>query len=369
MPLFQVTSDSLLPIERTRFDLAGLLERADLQRLFREQIEIVAPNCMVIAEEFGDWEESRRRIDLLLLDKDANLVICELKRTEDGGHLELQAIRYAAMVSTMTFRQCVETYAAFLRKHQSQANAEELILSFLEWDEPDDERFAANVRIVLVSQNFSKEITSSVLWLNNFGLDIRCVRIIPHTFSNQTILDVQYVIPLPEAQEFQVQIRQKEQSVREARDNKSSTQTSERHIRFWTVLLSKAQARHDLHARISPSKESWIAATVSGLYFAYVLARNQGRVELYFPSSRLAEENLRIFKNLYQKRVEIEKLFGDELDWQPLENKQACRIAYVVGIGNSRDEETWESLHEAMVDAMVRLEKAFMPYIPNAVAK
>jgi len=30
-----------------------------------------------------------------------------LKRTEDGGHLELQAIRYAAMVSTMTFDQAV----------------------------------------------------------------------------------------------------------------------------------------------------------------------------------------------------------------------------------------------------------------------
>ncbi|MFM1921604.1 MAG: hypothetical protein RLZZ303_3238 [Candidatus Hydrogenedentota bacterium] len=368
MPLYQVTSNSLLPITRTSFDLAGLLERADLQRLLREQIEIVAPNCMVIAEEFGDWEDSRRRIDLLLLDKDANLVICELKRSEDGGHLELQAIRYAAMVSTMTFRQCVEAHSAFLRKHQLQDNAEELILSFLEWDEPDDERFATSVRIVLVSQNFSKEITSSVLWLNNFGLDIRCVRIIPHTFSNQTILDVQYVIPLPEAQEYQVQIRQKEQSVREARDNKSSTQSNERHIRFWGALLSKAQARHDLHARISPSKENWIAATVSGLYFAYVIARNQGRVELYFPGSS-AEENKRVFKNLHAKRIEIEKSFGDELDWQPLENKQACRIAYIAGNGNSRDEESWESLHEAMVDAMIRLEKAFMPHIPSAIAK
>ena len=53
---------------------------------------------LVISEEFGEWEESRRRIDLLGLDKDANLVVIELKRTEDG---ELQSIRYAAMVSTM----------------------------------------------------------------------------------------------------------------------------------------------------------------------------------------------------------------------------------------------------------------------------
>ena len=51
---------------------------------------------LVVAEEFGDWEESKRRIDLLGLDRDATLVVIELKRTDDGGHMELQAIRYAA---------------------------------------------------------------------------------------------------------------------------------------------------------------------------------------------------------------------------------------------------------------------------------
>jgi len=30
-------------------------------------------------------------------------VVIELKRTNDGGHMELQAIRYASMVSAMTF--------------------------------------------------------------------------------------------------------------------------------------------------------------------------------------------------------------------------------------------------------------------------
>jgi hypothetical protein len=56
----------------------------------------------VIAEEFSEWEDSRRRIDLLGGDRDGNLVVIELKRTEDGGHMELQAIRYAAMVSALT---------------------------------------------------------------------------------------------------------------------------------------------------------------------------------------------------------------------------------------------------------------------------
>ena len=59
-------------------------ERRDLQRLLRENVEVIAPDTLVIAEEFGDWEDSRRRIDLLAIDRSANLVVIELKRTEDG---------------------------------------------------------------------------------------------------------------------------------------------------------------------------------------------------------------------------------------------------------------------------------------------
>jgi hypothetical protein len=68
----------------------------------------------VISEEFGNWTDSRRRIDLLGIDKEANLVVIEIKRTEDGGHLELQAIRYAAMVSAMTFDNVVSTFETYV---------------------------------------------------------------------------------------------------------------------------------------------------------------------------------------------------------------------------------------------------------------
>jgi len=86
MALYEVTSDNLTRIERTSFDQVGLRERTDLQRLLKKQIDVIQPDTLVIAEEFGEWEESKRRIDLLGLDKEANLVVIELKRTEDGGH-------------------------------------------------------------------------------------------------------------------------------------------------------------------------------------------------------------------------------------------------------------------------------------------
>ena len=110
MAIYEISSDKFRRIDETSFSDAGLRERQDLQRLLRSQIEIVSPDTLIISEEFSQWEDSSRRIDLLGIDKDANLVVIELKRTEDGGHMELQSLRYAAMISAMAFDKAVEVY-------------------------------------------------------------------------------------------------------------------------------------------------------------------------------------------------------------------------------------------------------------------
>ena len=173
----------------------------------------------MLAEEYGEWEDSRRRIGLLCIDKDANLVVVELKRTEDGGHMDLQAIRYAAMVSTMKFTRAVERHADYLRRiGKSDIDPTQAILNFLGWTEPED-HFAKDTRIVLVSGEFSKEITTAVLWLNDRDLEITCVRLCPYSWGGRTLVDIQQVIPLPEATEHQVQLRHKEAEKRRAQEN------------------------------------------------------------------------------------------------------------------------------------------------------
>jgi RecB family endonuclease NucS len=108
MPLYEVTKPGLQRHAATGFAALGLYERADLQRLMREEIGVLGDDLLVVAEEFGQWEDARRRIDLLALDKAGHLVVIELKRTDDGGHMELQALRYAAMVSSMGGRRWLE---------------------------------------------------------------------------------------------------------------------------------------------------------------------------------------------------------------------------------------------------------------------
>ena len=108
--------------------------------------------------------------------------------------MELQAIRYAAMVSTMTFDGVVDVFAQYLNTLGQEDDAREILLEFLDWEEPDEDKFAQEVRIVLASAEFSKEITTSVLWLNEHGLDIRCIRLRPYRDGQKLLLDVQQVI-------------------------------------------------------------------------------------------------------------------------------------------------------------------------------
>ena len=218
MPIYEFKRDGITRISETSFSQVGVHERRDLQRLLRDQIDVISPDTLIISEEFGDWEDSKRRVDLLGLDREAKLVVVELKRTEDGGHMELQSIRYAAMVSTMTFGEVVEIYNAYLAsKGPSEVDARSKILEFLEWDEPDEDAFAQDVRIILVSAEFSKEVTSAVMWLNDQGLDIQCFRLKPYNLDGRLLVDVQQLIPLPEAAAYQFKRREKDRTERQAR--------------------------------------------------------------------------------------------------------------------------------------------------------
>jgi hypothetical protein len=203
-----------------------MYERQDLQRLLRDQVSALGEDLLVVAEEFGSWEDARRRIDLLAIDREGRLVVIEIKRTDDGGHMELQALRYAAMVSSMGFGEVLDAYRSHCDRQRPDEDVDVRaeLEAFLENPQADgDPMISTDVRILLVSADFGREITTAVLWLNGFdGMDIRCIRLVPYELDGKILLDIQQVIPLPEAADYQVQLRKKgaarERAHRDTRD-------------------------------------------------------------------------------------------------------------------------------------------------------
>jgi hypothetical protein len=326
MAFYEMTGDCLRQIPATTFSAAGIRERADLQRLLRDQIDIVAADTLIVSEEFSDWEDSSRRIDLLGLDKEANLVVFELKRTEDGGHMELQAVRYAAMVSTMTFEKVEEVFASYLSRLGKAGDARSVILEHLGWENTGENAFAESVRVVLVSAEFSKELTTSVMWLNKQGLDVRCVRIKPYADNGRVLVDAQRIIPLPEADDYIVRIKRKQERDKAARDEEAPRHEFRR--RFWEAMLQYlANAGHAWAKGRSTTKEAWIASAVGKGGVGANVSMAQGsriRVEIYCSS----DPDKQLFQALFAHKDEIEAKFpGETISWERLEDASSSRVA------------------------------------------
>src|SRR5580704_14131458 len=58
-----MTRENLAECKPVNLAHLGIKERADLQHVLRDHIEVLDSDLRVIAEEYGNWEDSRRRID------------------------------------------------------------------------------------------------------------------------------------------------------------------------------------------------------------------------------------------------------------------------------------------------------------------
>ncbi len=363
MPIFEITQENMTALAETSFGAEGIYERKDLQRHLKKNIGVLSNDLMVIDEEYGEWLDSNRRIDLLCVDREANIVVVEIKRTDDGGHMELQAIRYAAMLSTLTFKQLIDAHAHYIADSgQTYEQAEAAILAFLRWDEANEEAFANDIRIILAAADFSKEVTMSVMWLNQPEIDIRCIRLKPYRLPDgRILLDVQQIIPLPEASDFQTQIRAKEHAGREHRAERYDIR-----YQFWEALLKTAKVKTDLHAGRSAGRYGWIGGGTgkAGLGLIYATRGTDSQVELYIDFGD-EDKNLMAYRHFEQHAAVINANFVGELDWQDLPDSRGCRIRHLVPGGWKSPKEEWPKIHETLVNAMINLDKAFHPFFSS----
>jgi hypothetical protein len=371
MALYQLTDIALQRIPETTFEEENILERSDLQRRLREDPSIIAPDLFIVDEEYGDWEDSKRRIDLLCLDREARLVVVELKRIDGGGHIELQAIRYAAMVSSMTFDQLVNAHARFLGGENAHQTAEKKLCEFLGWDTRDDRPLSSeNARIILVYANFSREITTTVLWLNKRDLDITCIRIKPYRSNDQLLVDVQQIIPIPEAPDFYTKIRDKDQD----EERRVKTVREEMFLRFWAQLIKRAELikrseeEPDILADRRETSDNSLSGPVgtAGLRIRISVHEQDCEVSCRKSVEKGKESDIKVLKKLEAHKTEICEMLGHGWDWRS--DKGECLIRKVISGGRNTPEADWPSLHEKLINAMDTLAKALKKVVGGSDA-
>lgn len=211
-----IGSDSVTAqkIDPGTFISLDMWERRHIQQWVRTAPEVLGEELLIVSEEFDRFEGSRDRLDLLALDRNGNLVVIELKRDSAAGYADLQAVRYAAMVSAMTLDDLVPYYLAYRAKYcpseeLSPDDARSQLESFVAAEEFDE--LSNRPRIILCSEGFSQELTTTVLWLREFKLDVTCVRITPYKIGSQVAIVPTRIIPLQEARQYLVQVQQKQE--------------------------------------------------------------------------------------------------------------------------------------------------------------
>ncbi|MBK9457512.1 MAG: hypothetical protein IPO24_19000, partial [Bacteroidetes bacterium] len=168
---------------------------------------------LVIQKEFSDFSETNERLDILALDKNGNLVIIENKLDDSGRDVTWQALKYASYCSTLTKDEIRNIFQKYLDLYSKGINAIDLLTEF--FDDAEYSEIVLNQRItqriILVAANFRKEVTSTVLWLMNFKIQLQCIKATPYELNGQFFLNLEQIIPTKDAQDYVISMTNKTQ--------------------------------------------------------------------------------------------------------------------------------------------------------------
>lgn len=368
MYLIDKNNNKCIEISKKSFSELGFREREHLQEWFAKDPNMLGEKLLIIQKEFDGFSDTRERLDLLALDKEGNLVIIENKLDDSGKDVTWQALKYASYCSSLDKEEIRSIYQAYLSKQGLDEKADENLSEFFEIDyEELLLNQGTNQRIILVAANFRKEVTSTVLWLMNFNLSVKCIKVTPYQKGEELFLDVEQIIPVKDTEDYTIKIAEKANL-----ENSTKVEVSNRHqirLEFWRCLLDYINSRSELFSNISPKKDNYIVigGGISGVNYGFCVTKEGLRVELYIGTS-IKEKNKEIYDYLETKKQEIEGEIDKEVEWLKLEERDASRVL-VITEGNYFDKESWDKVIPILVKNMISLYNATHKYLITYRAK
>ncbi len=350
-------------LPQKRFTDLKLRERDHLQEWLANQPDALGEELLIIQKEFAGFDKTRERLDLLALDKDGNLVVIENKLDDSGRDVTWQALKYTAYVSGLTKTQIVDIYQQYLDRHHADGgNATDRICEFMEIEVEELEETVLNPgndqRMIFIAANFRREVTATVLWLLSRGIRAQCFKATPYAFGDELMVDIQQIIPTPEAADYMIGISNKE-------NEEKATQNTQKklhklHLDFWEAALE--QLRVDgitLYQNISPAKDHWLSAGsgTGSCPYRMAFSRDEARVGINLQRSETSE-NKWLFDQLYSQKDAIEAEFGAKLNWRRMDDNKASRIVYAQSF-DGFNREAWPEMIGWLATHIQKLEAAF----------
>lgn len=377
--MFQVDrpNNRLRRLDRTTFSASGFTERGHLQEWLAAAPDALGStlgdDLLIIQKEFDGFDGTRERLDLLALDRQGQLVVIENKLDDSGRDVVWQALKYAAYCSSLKKAEIVDIFQRYLDRTGGGAesgDATEAIREFLGEDAWEEVVLNAgnDQRIVFIAASFRREVTATVLWLREHGIDARCIRVVPYLFGEEVLVDLQQVIPTPEAADYMIRMAEKDTEEKSAKGAQRERHTLRQ--KFWTALLdAMREAGMERWANRSPSRDHWLDSSigVSGCGLTLIFGRTEIRVELQMNRSD-AGENKALFDRLAARREAFDEAFGGDLEWRRLGDKKVSMIVCRQAV-QGYDEENWPGMIAWLQANYRRMDETFTDALREAAAE
>lgn len=367
MFLIDQSTNSIKALNRKTFSEIGFKERAHLQEWLAGNPEALGEKLLMIQKEFSGFSETNERLDLLALDKNGNVVVIENKLDDSGRDVTWQALKYASYCSTLTKEDIRSIFQSYLDSQANGKNAIDVLNEFFE--DVDYSEILLNQRmtqrIILVAANFRKEVTSTVLWLMNFKIHLKCFKATPYDLNGQHFLTLEQIIPTKDAQDYVISMANKAQE-----EYSTEEEVKNRHkvrLEFWAALLKEIKGKSSIFQNSNPTKDHWLVAggaNISGLSYQFVITMTNASVLINFGRSS-TEENKALFDSLLTHKIEIENKFGTNLNWERLDDRKSSRVSYTLSGVNYFIKEDWQKIINFLIEYINKLESATRSYLPQ----
>ena len=357
-------------LEGTTFAAERIREREHLQEWLAASPEalgdVLDDNLLIIQKEFDGFDGTRERLDLLALNKNGQIVVIENKLDDSGRDVIWQAIKYAAYCSTLKKAEIVGIFQQYLDR-QGGGDAADAICEFLKESTLDEIVLneGNDQRIVFIAAKFRTEVTATILWLREHQIDARCIKVTPYKYGEELLIDLQQVIPTPEAADFMIRMAQKDAEEKTAKGTQEH-----RHVvrqKFWKAVIARFSQRPvGLFQSPNITTDNWISSSYfDGCRYSIVFTQSYIAVKLNLTRFE-ADENKWLFDRLSQHKQQIEDLFGAPLNWRRMDENKSSRIEAEYSC-EGFNEDVWPEIIDWAADASDRLEKAIHGKFLNAV--
>ena len=363
MYIIDKDDNKLVKVEKKTFKSLGLDERHNLQEWIAKEPSSLGEDLLIIQKEFDGFADTKERLDLLAIDKSGNLVIIENKLDDSGRDVTWQAIKYASYCSSLSKNEVVDIYQRYLNSQGLKESAENNLSDF--FNNKDLKDIDINVgngqRIFFVAANFRKEVTSSVIWLLNSGLRMKCFKVTPYEYSGKLLLDFDQIIPVKDTEDYTISMAKKTQD-----ENKSGEEKQARYsVRqsFWTEFVEYNKTLNGLYANSMPTTDNWLSRTVkgsNGMGCNVIVNFDNCRAEIYIGTGD-QERNKRVYDYLFANKADIEEKFGEPLEWQRLDKNIASRICIIKDLKYVEQDQR-QQVMEFLTTASGKLMEVFTPY-------